>query len=170
MAWCRRDASPLLMHWNYVSFALSHRYTCTLLCICVRLYGPVAESESCMCYSAKLSLISSSNTQVLTCPLTLLLTVETVQVWVKLCQLASVSLWVNTVRTQPPKQPINYIWHWRLKWNNQFLMFPQTNQPTNQPVHLLLFHCQSVRPPIYPCVPELCSQLSPLAPGQYNEL
>ena len=25
MAWCKRDEAPLLTHWSYVSFALSHR-------------------------------------------------------------------------------------------------------------------------------------------------
>ena len=26
MAKCRRNMTPVLMHWNYISFALSHRY------------------------------------------------------------------------------------------------------------------------------------------------
>ena len=28
IATCKRDATPLLTHWSYVSFALSHRCTC----------------------------------------------------------------------------------------------------------------------------------------------
>ena len=26
IAWCKRDVTPLLMHWSYVSFVLSHWY------------------------------------------------------------------------------------------------------------------------------------------------
>ena len=37
MAWCKWDVTPMLMHWSYVFFALSHcdGYVITLLCLAV---------------------------------------------------------------------------------------------------------------------------------------
>ena len=45
MGYCKKDLTPLLMHWSYIFLALTHRYVCQMetkagsvcVCVCVAL-------------------------------------------------------------------------------------------------------------------------------------